>query len=187
MRPPPIHVDHLSYVDRLDRRDPECIDLVVIHCTELPDIKTARSFGQRVLYQPSGTGNSGHFYIERSGAIQEWVPVNRAAHHVRGYNEHSIGIELDNVGRYPQWLDSRRQKMTQAYRPVQLEALVKLLVYLVDNLPNLQWITGHDMIDTSEVPASDCPEIRVRRKMDPGPMFPWSDLLERLPLSLYES
>ena len=45
------------------RRD---VDLVVIHCTELPDLAIAREYGERVLHD-NGSGNSGHFYIDRDG------------------------------------------------------------------------------------------------------------------------
>ena len=72
---------------------------MVIHCTELPDLGMARGFGEKVMHKNSHTGNSGHFYIDRDGSIEEWVPVNRVAHHVRGFNSKSIGIELVNNGR----------------------------------------------------------------------------------------
>ena len=51
----------LPYVPQLDRRPLAQVDLVVIHCTELPDLATAREYGERVLYPMSNTGNSGHF------------------------------------------------------------------------------------------------------------------------------
>ena len=72
MPPPPadarLRIDHLPYVERLEARPVEAVDMVVVHCTELPDLATARSYGERVLYSASGTGNSGHWYIDRDGS-----------------------------------------------------------------------------------------------------------------------
>lgn len=184
---PPVHaprVDHLPYALRLDERDAAAIDLVVMHCTELPDLATARDYGERILY-PSpvgGSGNSGHFYIDRDGSTHEWVPVDRVAHHTRGYNPRSIGIELVNTGRYPDWLDSRHQAMDESYTQAQVDALVALLHALQARLPALRFIAGHEDLDTDEVPASDDATLRVWRKRDPGPHFPWDRVLQAVPL-----
>ena len=61
---PGLQLQPLPYHDRLPLRDPATLEMVVIHCTELPDLATAREYGERVLYD-SGAGNSGHFYIDR--------------------------------------------------------------------------------------------------------------------------
>jgi N-acetylmuramoyl-L-alanine amidase len=174
---PPVQIDHLSYATRLALRSLESVDLIVIHCTELPDLATARSFGERILYQDSGTGNSGHYYIERDGRVHEWVAPERIAHHVRNYNERSVGIELVNRGRYPDWFDSRRQSLREPYPQAQIEALNGLLCTLTKVLSALRWIAGHDELDTAIVPASDNPHCTVRRKVDPGPLFPWADVV----------
>jgi N-acetylmuramoyl-L-alanine amidase len=166
----------LSYVDRLDERDVGSIELVVIHATELPDLETAREYGERIHYPNSGTGNSGHFYIDRDGTVYQWVPLERVAHHVRGYNRKSVGIELVNRGRWPKWLDSRNQQWPEDYAPEQIEALTSLLRQLRTKLPTLQYMAGHDELDTGVVDASDDPAIKVRRKVDPGPLFPWDEI-----------
>jgi N-acetylmuramoyl-L-alanine amidase len=123
--PPPkpaIRVWPLPYEERLRQRPDAQVDLVVIHCTELPDLAMAREYGERVLYD-SGAGNSGHYYIDRDGSVLLFVHPGRIAHHCRGYNDRSIGIELVNSGRYPDWLDSRQQEMREAYPQAQLDAL----------------------------------------------------------------
>ncbi|MGB5810493.1 MAG: N-acetylmuramoyl-L-alanine amidase, partial [Polyangiales bacterium] len=84
----------LPYEENLDTRAADSIDLVVIHCTELPDLAAAREMGEQIRYPQSGTGNSGHFYIDRDGTIEQWVGPLRIAHHVRGFNDRSLGIEL---------------------------------------------------------------------------------------------
>jgi N-acetylmuramoyl-L-alanine amidase len=173
----PLQVDLLPYAERLQRRDIGDIDLAVVHCTELPDLAAARAFGERVLYPDTGTGNSGHWYLDRDGGAFQYVPHDRIAHHVRGHNARSVGIELVNIGRYPDWLDSRRQAMAEPYPAVQVDALLRLLQRLRQELPNLRLIAGHEDLDTEQVAASDDPTLRVRRKRDPGPMFPWARIL----------
>ena len=176
----------LPYETRLEPRDPASIGLVVIHCTELPDLAMAREYGERVLYEASGTGNSGHYYIDRDGSVLRFVAEDRIAHHVRGYNPRSIGIELVNAGRYPDWLDSRRQSLHEDYPAAQIQALIALLDDLRARLPALRYIAGHEQLDTTQVPASDDPAVLVQRKLDPGPWFPWPRVLaacalQRLP------
>jgi N-acetylmuramoyl-L-alanine amidase len=53
---------------------------------------------------------------------------------------------------------------------------------LCTELPELKWIAGHESLDTSQVRASNDPELFVYRKRDPGPMFPWSKLLSAIDL-----
>lgn len=176
-----IHNQPLPYVQQLPERPASAVTLVVIHCTELPDLATAREYGEKVLYA-SGTGNSGHYYIDRDGAIYRYVPGTRVANHVRGHNADSIGIELVNIGRYPHWFDSRHQTMTEPYPAAQITALRALLVQLRTEFPNLRQIAGHEDLDTATVPASDDPALQVSRKLDPGSLFPWAKVLEHSPL-----
>lgn len=166
----------LPYVEALQLRRPDAVDLAVIHCTELPDMATAREYGERICH-PSGTGNSGHFYVDRDGSVCQFVGVERVAHHVRGYNERSVGIELVNRGRWPDWLDSRNQAVSETYPEAQIESLVTLIEWLQRQLPALAWIAGHEDLDRERVPASDDPHKTVCRKRDPGPGFPWQRIL----------
>jgi len=176
MSKPRIHEHPLPYVSLLPERAAEAVALVVVHCTELPDLPTAREYGERILH-PSGTGNSGHYYIDRDGAIDRYVPGTRSANHVYGCNAHSIGIELVNLGRYPNWWDSRHQHMSEPYPAAQVAALRGLLAELRRRFPNLREIAGHEDLDTRMVAATDDPALTVRRKLDPGPMFPWDEVL----------
>ena len=171
-----IHDQPLPYVAKLPERPASAVTLVVIHCTELPDLATAREYGEKVLYE-NGTGNSGHYYIDRDGAVYRYVPGTRVANHVRGYNPSSIGIELVNRGRYPNWFDAHHQSMTEPYTAAQIASLRALLVQLRADYPNLHKIAGHEDLDTARVPASDDPSKEVARKMDPGPLFPWTEVL----------
>ena len=172
----------LSYVQHLDSRGTESINLVVVHCTELPDLAMARVYGEKVHYPDSQTGNSGHFYIDRDGSIEQWVPLARVAHHVRGFNPQSIGIELVNTGRYPDWFHSGHQAMSEPYPASQIEALAALVDHLQTRLPRLEEIAGHEDLDTGMVASQDRPDTMIRRKLDPGPLFPWSELLNGVSL-----
>ncbi|MCD9086454.1 N-acetylmuramoyl-L-alanine amidase [Stenotrophomonas sp. SY1] len=184
--PPPITAAPLPYESLLVSRPLSDIDLVVIHCTELPDLATAREYGERALYD-SGTGNSGHYYIDRDGSILQYVALDRIAHHVRGINPRSVGIELVNTGRWPNWFDSDNQHMREPYTEAQIAALVRLLQWLPDALPSLRWIAGHEQLDTATEAASDDASQRVRRKLDPGPMFPWDVVLHAVALKPFDA
>lgn len=175
--PPPIHPHLLPYVQQLQPRGLDSIDLVVVHCTELPDLDTARDYGERIHYPDSGTGHSGHFYIDRDGSVHQYVPLDRIAHHVRGHNATSIGIELVNRGRWPHWLDSRHQAMDEPYPDAQIAALLSLLDWLRGQVPGLDRIAGHEDLDMECVAASDDSARLVQRKRDPGPLFPWPQVL----------
>lgn len=169
-------------MQRLKSRRLADIRLVVIHCTELPDLAMARTWGEKLLHPQSRTGNSGHFYIDRDGRIEQWVPLDRVAHHVRGFNPNSIGIELVNAGRYPDWFNSDHQQVTEPYPDAQVQALLDLLGQLQEQLPGLESITGHSELDTEVLPSEDRPDIKIRRKIDPGPLFPWAAIMEGVSL-----
>lgn len=174
---PPVELAPLPYEAQLEPRALSQIDLVVIHCTETPTLASAREFGERILYPGSGTGNSGHYYIDRDGRIVLYVRPDRIAHHVRGYNPRSIGIELVNTGRYPHWRDSRHQAMDEAYPEAQIQALIALLAHLREQHPGIRYIAGHEDLDTAQEPAEDDVNVLVPRKRDPGPLFPWERVM----------
>jgi N-acetylmuramoyl-L-alanine amidase len=167
----------LPYEERLAERPASAIDLVVIHCTELPDLTMAREFGERIRYENTQTGNSGHYYVDRDGRTFRFVADTRVAHHTFQYNARSIGIELVNLGRYPNWSDSRHQIFSEPYAPAQIASLLALLRQLRSDHPGLRWIAGHDVLDRRTEPASDDPAKQLARRLDPGPMFPWPEVL----------
>jgi N-acetylmuramoyl-L-alanine amidase len=180
-----IHDWPLPYESRLDHRDVATVDLVVIHCTELPDMKMTREFGERVHYPAKGTGNSGHYYIDTDGTTYKFVSNERVANHTFGWNPQSIGIEISNVGRYPFWGDSKHQAFTVPYTKAQIDSLLALLRQLKNELPSLKFIAGHEDLDRRLEPASDDAMVMLRRRQDPGPLFPWGEVvpssgLERL-------
>jgi N-acetylmuramoyl-L-alanine amidase len=168
-----IHDWPLPYAARLTPRALDTIELVIVHCTELPDLAMAREYGERIRHTQSQTGNSGHYYVDRDGSLHRFVPDERVAHHCFGRNERSIGIEIVNAGRYPHWQDSRHQEFREAYAPAQIAALLALLQHLRGALPALRAIAGHEDLDRRLEPASDDASILLPRRRDPGPLFPW--------------
>jgi len=167
----------------LESRSLAEINTIVIHATELPDLAKARQFAEEIHYPGSQTGNSGHFYIDLDGTVECWVTPERVAHHVKGYNRPSIGIELVHPGRYPNWLSSEHQSWDTPYPEAQIEALIELINQLHVRLPQLHHIAGHDEMDQTLVTASDDPTKKVRRKLDPGPTFPWDEIYANTPLT----
>ena len=184
---PEIHADFLSYAQRLESRRPETIDLLVIHCTELPDLAMARIWGEKIHYPETQTGNCGHFYIDRDGRTEQWAPLDRVAHHVRGFNPRSIGVELINNGRYPDWFHSGNQRMSEPYPEAQIESLALLANHLRQQIPGLAEVAGHEDLDTSMIPSQDAPDVMIRRKLDPGPLFPWATFMQRVSLHRWQS
>lgn len=173
---PAIVEQPLPYQDRLDSRAPDQITVIVLHCTELPDLAMARQYAETIHYPGTQTGNSGHYYITREGVIEQWVNPQRVAHHVANKNLDSIGVELVNLGRYPDW-HALNAKMTEPYPEPQIASLIELINELEQQLPCLQHICGHEDLDDSWVTAADAPSKRVRRKLDPGPLFPWDAVM----------
>ena len=174
---PGARYEPLPYTALLPLRDAVSVDLVVMHCTETPSLAIAREFGERVLYAETGTGASGHYYIDRDGTLVCYVEPERIANHVRGWNPRSIGVEIVNTGRYPNWYDSRHQAMDEPYTDAQIDALLTLLVHLQGRFPSLRFIAGHEDLDTARVEATDNATQTVWRKRDPGPLFPWARVL----------
>jgi len=142
---------------------------------------------------------SAHLVIGRDGKITQLVPFNVVAWHagasswegVSGLNNHSIGIELDNVGRLDQvagkWVSPlkivvpddqvrvARHKNDapgtppsgwQTYTAEQIDATFSVAQALISQY-QLQDIIGHD-------------DIAPGRKSDPGPDFPLVSLRARL-------
>ena len=70
--------------------------------------------------------------------------------------------------------------MSEPYPDLQIEALAALLNHLVARLPGLEGITGHEDLDTTMVTSEDQPGAKVRRKLDPGPLFPWPVLMDKI-------
>lgn len=106
-----------------------------------------------------------HFMIGRDGTVVASVPEMQVAHHVLSYSTQSLGIELVNDG-----------DGTDIYPEAQLSALVELLRKLVRTFAiGPSGIKRHSDLDHGHMP---CDPSR-RRKVDPGPAFPFEEVVRR--------
>ena len=64
--------------------------------------------------------------------------------------------------------------------------LLALLEWLRTKLPNLANISAHEVLDRTKVPSSDNPGTLVWRKRDPGPRFPWNEVLDQCGLKFFD-
>ncbi|MFE5867466.1 N-acetylmuramoyl-L-alanine amidase [Streptomyces roseifaciens] len=167
--------DHLvSWHHRLPERRPDTVTAVVLHATELPGFDEAVLEADKTARESeTGRGMCGHLYIDRDGTVHQLVPFERVAQHVRGHNTPSIGIELVNRGRYPRWFDADHQIPTEPFPAAQVQSLREVLRALHGEFRHLTDLYRHSDLDTALVPAADRPEAKVRRRIDPGPLFPW--------------
>ncbi|MFF7725514.1 N-acetylmuramoyl-L-alanine amidase [Streptomyces sp. NPDC008001] len=167
----------VSWHARLPERRLSTVTMVVLHATELPDLEAAVKEADKTARESeSGRGMCGHLYIDRDGSVEQLVPLERVAQHVRGHNTPSIGIELVNLGRYPRWFDADHQTPSEPFPDLQVQALRDVLRTLRDTCPGLTDLRRHSDLDTERIPAADRPEVHVRRRIDPGPLFPWAEV-----------
>jgi N-acetylmuramoyl-L-alanine amidase len=163
-----IRVRLLPWVSHLESRPVDTVTTVVLHATEEPTLQDARRIAEK-----SDKLVSGHYYVDRDGTIQLWVPIDRVAHHAAEHNRSSIGIEIVNLGRYPNHFSVAAQSPTEVFPEKQIQCVENLLSYLHREFSRLSDLFRHTDLDQRMVPASDNPSAMVRHRIDPGPMFPW--------------
>ncbi len=77
--------------------------------------------------------------------------------------------------------------MTEPYTAAQIESLLALLKQLRHDHPNLHLIAGHYALDQRKEPSSDNPDLLLPRRIDPGPMFPWDEVVAGSGLSRWDA
>lgn len=172
------------------------IEAIVYHYTAGLNPRTSR----RWLTLDDSTYVSAHFLVERSGDLWQLAPLTDRCFHAGGMssklfgkpnvNGRTIGIEIDNVGPLIpqdggfvtlsgkpftgpgasyQWGDYLHW---EAYTPEAIDTVVELTKKLIVEFPEVgadlnTRLVGHVDVDPS-------------RKIDPGPLFPWEILRERV-------
>ena len=121
-----------------DRTVKRVISMIVVHCSAT---RSNRDYPVQQLYHDHVEVNHWryigyHFYIRRSGRVEETRPLAIAGAHAKGYNAHSIGIcyegGLDEHGRTA---DTRT--------PDQKQAMARLIVQLHQQFPAISQVLGH--------------------------------------------
>ncbi|NEV61016.1 N-acetylmuramoyl-L-alanine amidase [Thiorhodococcus minor] len=145
------------------------IDLIVIHATGGPGCKQGKlwhapggTLSAIRRYFASNPNISYHFLIGRDGTIVTGTPETQIAHHARGHNSHSIGIELVNDG-----------NGKDPFPEAQIETLIGLLERLARTYHiGPSQVRGHSELDDR---SFDCGGKRYKQKIDPGGEFPGSE------------
>ena len=164
---------HLPSPNHSPRPAGAAVDLVIVHSISLPPGRYGTGQVQRLFTnrldwdahpyyaQIRGLQVSSHFFIERTGALWQFVDADRRAWHAgRSYyrgradcNDDSVGIELAGLEGQP-------------FQPAQYEPLVALCQALAARYP-LRFVAGHE-------------HVAPHRKQDPGPGFDWARLSRAL-------
>lgn len=158
------------------RPDAADISLVVIHAISLPPGEFGAGLvplffrgmldvrGHPALADLEGVRVSSHLFIDRGGAVAQFVPFHRRAWHAgvsshcgrANCNDYSVGIELEGTDVAP-YTDAQYER---------LAAVVGALLRRYDALSQ-ERIVGHE-------------DIAPGRKTDPGPCFDWPRLRKLL-------
>lgn len=144
------------------RPEGAAIDMIVIHDTETPGVRDARTIWRHFANEASRV--SAHYIIGKDGEIVQCVPDGlRAWHTGESYylgedhlNDRSIGIELVNA-----------QTGADPFTNSQYRSLVRLVSYLVNvHAIPMDRIVGHKEIT-----------LKPEYKKDPAANFSWSRFL----------
>lgn len=112
------------------------------------------------------------------------IPVREVPKKPRDLNMRSIGIEIVNAG----WLTggpnpygharhrnpASRSTKWESYSDKQLDAVRSLVGWCVQQVPTLKLVTGHEDVTNRYTLG------KTGGKLDPGPLFPWNIVTEKL-------
>ncbi len=164
---------------------------IIIHFTAGQSAESSVSW-----FKNPAAGASAHLVIGRDGKIYQLIDFNRKAWHagvsnwanLSGFNNFSIGIELDNPGRlekvgdkYVSWFKKEysKENVVEArhkhessmsywyeYSGTQIDSCLEVCKVLIEKY-KIEDILGHD-------------DISPYRKNDPGPLFPMESFRAKL-------
>ncbi|QQE13775.1 N-acetylmuramoyl-L-alanine amidase [Planctomycetota bacterium] len=179
------------------------IDTIVMHTTEGSGVYE-NTIG---WFRNSGNNsNSAHFVIARDGRITQMVDSSRKAWHATYYNSRSIGIEMSGWSRghvFPDddkidtWRyeegelpDAHDPTPGDGYRP-NLDTLAAIVAYYSMRYdiplvhPSGEAIWHKENGDVVRDVDYNMPglvahgQVQPWNRADPGPMFPWGELIDR--------
>lgn len=149
------------------------VEMVVIHSTGGPTCDTPTG---RPIWVKAGSLQANlrfieahpklgiHYMIDRDGTLARSVPEDQVAHHVFGHSPRSIAIELINDG-----------DGVDPFPEPQVRAVTALLQDIARRHGLLRAaVKRHSDLDLSTLPCDRA----QRRKVDPGPAFPFPAVLD---------
>lgn len=149
-----------------DRPKNTKIDYIILHYTDTLTMQDALD----ILCDPKAEVSS-HYAIAEDGMLYQLVDDSKRAWHaglskwkgVENLNNNSIGIEIQNKGHHFGYAVTGTWP---EFPKIQIDNLKQLLKHLMQKYTIApQHILGHE-------------DIAPGRKIDPGPAFPWHELLE---------
>lgn len=119
--------------------------------------------GRKQIEKASLLNVSAHFLVDRDGTIYQLMSENLMARHTIGLNYSAIGIE--NIG----GKENKEEDLT----PLQVEANSKLVRYLKQKYPNIEYLLGHhEYLKMQDSPLWLEKDKSYRTaKVDPGAAF----------------
>lgn len=122
--------------------------------------------------------------IDRARTMGMVVPIVSVPKKARDLNMRSIGIEIVNAG----WLTggpnpygqarhrnpASRSTKWESYSDKQLDAVRSLVGWCCQQVATLKWVTGHEDVTNRYTLG------KTGGKLDPGPLFPWKIVTEKL-------
>ncbi|KAA3620086.1 MAG: N-acetylmuramoyl-L-alanine amidase [Calditrichaeota bacterium] len=114
--------------------------IIVLHWTAIPTFEKSYKVFNREKLQGSrpDLANAGQvnvaiqFLVDRDGTVHRLMPENWMARHCIGINYNSIGVE--NVG---------GQKGEDDLTNAQIKSNIKLVKYLLEKYPDIEYLIGH--------------------------------------------
>ena len=107
------------------------IDTIVVHCSDSPHRGDHASDVHAWHLQRGWAGIGYHYTITEEGAVENGRPTYWVGSHVKGHNQHSLGIMLFGV---------------DEFTPEQFKSLQKLLNLLLLQFPGAK-VVGHRDLD----------------------------------------
>jgi len=164
-----------EYIKKHYALDVKNIDItpksIVLHWTSIMNfelcherLNAEKIVGGRAYIEKAGLLNvSAHFLVDRDGTIYQLMPENLMARHTIGLNYSAIGIE--NIG----GKENKEEDLTQE----QVLANVKLVRYLKQKYPNIEYLLGHhEYLKMQDSPLWLEKDKNYRTaKVDPGAAF----------------
>jgi hypothetical protein len=144
----------------MEGRGGKQVDTIVIHTTE----GTLKSAADWFSMDHSDTGvSAAHLIVGRDATVIASVALENTAYHAgdANMNQRSVGIELEGAAADP-----------NAFTPAMMAALVQVAKSLVAKygIPARKGVPGF-------IGHVDVPGAANRKKVDPGPYFPWDAFL----------